>query len=85
MPMKYYRRPPLKTHIYIYFKEVGQKVVIYNIIIVGFCPSYILLKSSPELLPIRFIYILNINKNKPVKDQLKVIREDVLYTLNEVY
>ena len=42
--------------------------------------------SSPELLlPIRFIYVLNINKDKPIKDQLKVIREDVLYTSNEVY
>ena len=42
--------------------------------------------SFPKLLPpIRFIYILNINKNKLIKDQLKVIREDVLYTSNEVY
>ena len=97
MPMKYWRRPPLK-HLYIYiyiFKEVRQKVVIYNVITVGFCPSSInqlliyigkfSIKVSPELLPpIRIIRVLNINKNKPVKDWLKVIRQDVLYTLNKV-
>jgi hypothetical protein len=43
-----------------------------------------LLESSPELLlPIHFIRVLNI-KNKPVKDQLKVIKEDVLCTLNKL-
>ena len=31
------------------------------------------------------VRVLKINKDKLVKDQLKVIREDVLYTLNEVY
>ena len=42
--------------------------------------------SSPKLLPpIRFIHVLNVNKDKPIKDQLKVIREDILYTSNEVY
>jgi hypothetical protein len=28
--------------------------------------------------------VFNINKYKPVEDQLKVIREDVLYTLNNI-
>jgi hypothetical protein len=43
-------------------------------------------KSSPKLLPpIHFIRVLDIDKDKPVKDQLKVIREDMLYTLNEMY
>jgi hypothetical protein len=27
------------THIYIYFKEVGQKVVIYDVMTIGFYPS----------------------------------------------
>ena len=44
------------------------------------------MRVPPELLPpIRFIYVLNINKSELVKEQLKVIREDVLYMLNEVY
>ena len=88
------RRPPLKTPIYI--EEVGEKVVIYNVMTIGFYPSSIsqlliiwenpLLESSLKLLPlIHFIRVLKINKDKPVKNQLKVIREDVLYTLNEVY
>jgi len=43
-------------------------------------------ESSPKLLPpIYFIRVLNANEDKPVKDQPKVIREDVLYTLNKVY
>ena len=80
---------------YIFLRKLG-KVVIYNIMTVGFCLSSINqlliiqenspLKSSPNLLPpIHFIRVLNINKNKPVKDQLKVIREDILYILNKVY
>ena len=67
-----------------------------NITVVSFCPSSInelliiqenpLLESSHELLPlIRFIRVLDVNKDKLVEDQLKVIREDVLYTLNKVY
>ena len=63
---------------------------------IGFCPSFTNqlliieenspLKSSPKLLlPIRFIRVLNANKDKLIKDQLKVIREDVLYILNKVY
>ena len=60
---------------------------------VGFYPSSIkpaadyIGKSSIRFLPrtCPFIRILDVNKDKPVKDQLKVIREDVLYTLNEVY
>ena len=35
--------------------------------------------------PIGFIRVLDVNDNKPVKDQLKVIREDVLYTSNKIY
>jgi hypothetical protein len=84
------------TYIYIFFfEEVRQKVVIYNVMTIGFCPSSINqllikeenlpLESSKLLPPIRFIRVLNVDKDKPVKDQLKVIREDVLYTLNEVY
>ena len=72
------------TYIYI-FKEVRQKVVIYNVITVGFYPSSInqlliyirkfSIKVFPELLPpIRIIRVLNINKNKLVKDWFKVIR-----------
>ena len=34
---------------------------------------------------IGFIRVPDVNKDKPVKDQLKVIREDILYTLNEIY
>ena len=56
---------------------------------IGFCPSInqllIIGESSIRVLPIRFIRVFNVDKDKPVKDQLKVIREDVLYTLNEVY
>jgi len=37
MPIKYYKRPLLKTPIYI-FEEVRHKVVIYNVITIGFCP-----------------------------------------------
>ena len=63
---------------------------------VGFCLSSIKpaadyigkfsIRVPPELLPpIRFIHVFNINESEPVKEQLKVIREDMLYTLNEVY
>ena len=44
------------------------------------------LESSPKLPPlIRFIRVPDINKNKRVEDQLKVIMEDVLYTLNKIH
>jgi len=36
------------------------------------------------LLPIHFIRVLDVNKDKLVEEQLKVIREDVLYTLNKI-
>ena len=36
------------------------------------------------LLPTHFIRVLDVDKDKPVEEQLKVIREDVLYTLNEM-
>lgn len=32
-----------------------------------------------------FIRVPDVDKDKPIEDQLKVIREDVLYTSNEVY
>jgi len=35
--------------------------------------------------PTHFIRVLDVNEDKPVKDQLKVIREDVLYTSNKMY
>jgi len=35
--------------------------------------------------PIGFIRVPDVDKDKPIEDQLKVIREDVLYTSNEVY
>ena len=78
-----------------FIKEVGQKAAMCDVMTVRFCPSSInkpliiqenpLLKSFPELPPIRFIRVLNIDKDKPVKDQLKVIREDVLYMSNKIY
>ena len=44
------------------------------------------LKSTPKVLPpIYFICVFNVDKDKPIEDQLKVIKEDVLYTLNEMY
>ena len=63
---------------------------------VGFCPSSINqlliiqenppLESSPESLPpIRFIRVLDVDEDKPVKDQLKVIKEDALYMSNKMY
>ena len=69
--------------------------MMYDVTVVCSCHSSInqlliiqenpLLESSPKLLLlIRFIRVPNINKNKPVEDQLKVIIEDVLYTLNEM-
>ena len=35
--------------------------------------------------PIGFIRVPDVDKDKPIEDQLKVIREDVLYTSNEMY
>ena len=35
--------------------------------------------------PTGFIRVPDVDKDKPIEDQLKVIREDVLYTSNEVY
>jgi hypothetical protein len=40
MPIKYCRRPPPKTSLY-FFKEVRQKVAIYDVITIGFRPSSI--------------------------------------------
>ena len=68
----------------------------YDVTAVRSCHSFInqlliiqenpLLESSPKLLLfIRFIRVSNINKNKLVEDQLKVIIKDVLYTLNKMY
>ena len=35
--------------------------------------------------PIGFIRVPDVDKDKSIEDQLKVIREDVLYTSNEMY
>ena len=35
--------------------------------------------------PTGFIRVPDVDKDKPIEDQLKVIREDVLYTSNEMY
>lgn len=53
---------------------------IYNVIVEN--PP---LESPKSLLLILFIRVPNVNKDKPVEDQLKVIRKDILYTLNKVY
>ena len=49
MPIKYYKRPPLKTHTYIFFEEVRQKVIIYNVVTIGFYPSSVNSLGASEL------------------------------------
>ena len=94
MPIKCYLRPATIKTLNIFFEEVRQEVVIHNVMTVRPCPSSInqllimqekpILESPKSLPPIQFIRVLNVNKDRLVEDQLKVIREDVLYSLNEV-
>jgi len=63
----------------IFFEEVGQEAVIYDVMAVHSSPSSVnqllikkerpLLESSPKSLPpIRFICVLNVNKDKLVEN-----------------